>query len=122
MKKDNKKEEVGTGAEASREMLKAIFDDIKKFKKFDDFLISVQAMGGDVNNRVVYDYPLEDMQNYEDKYIKKYTTGSLNDSFIFSDKAKRYRKDENDRPLNTSFSGLLIDSATEYLEQLLDIK
>ena len=25
-------------------------------------------------------------------------------------------------PLNTSFSGLLIDSATEYLEQLLDIK
>ena len=97
MKKDIKKEEVGTGAEASREMLKMIFDDIKRFKKFEDFLVSVQAMGGNRDNWVVYDYPLEDMQKYEDKYIKKYTTGSLNDSFIFSDKAKRYRKDENDK-------------------------
>jgi len=34
------------------------------------------------------------------------------------DKAKLKKK----IPLNTSFSGLLIDSATEYLEQLLDIK
>ena len=97
MKKDSKKEEVGTGAEASREMLKAIFDDIKKFKKFEDFLVSVQAMGGKKNSMVVYDYPLEDMQKYESKYISKYTSGSLNDTFVFSDKAKRYRKDENDR-------------------------
>lgn len=100
MKKDDKKD-VTTGAEASREMIKLIFEDIKKFKKFDDFLVSVQAIGGTVENRVAYDYPLEDMQKYEDKYIKKYTTGSLNDSFIFSDKAKRYRKDDKDRKIPT---------------------
>ena len=57
----------------------------------------------------------------------KYMTQRVNISYQqrdkeYLDKLIEKAKLKKKIPLNTSFSGLLIDSATEYLEQLLDIK
>lgn len=99
MKKEQEKNE-SNGAEPSREMIKEVFNDMKKFKKYEDFLISVQAMK---DTETVLQYPDIDIDKYENKYIKKYMSGSLNDSFVFSDKTIVKRKDEYGKSKNTGF-------------------
>ena len=100
MKKDN---DENVGAEPSKEMLRNFLNDIKRYKKFDDFLLSVKAMGNDNGRLFVIEYPLGDIEKYENSYVKKYSTGSLNDSFVFADKAKRYKQTESGKKISTTF-------------------
>lgn len=93
MKKDNEKEEV-LGAVASNEMIKSIFNEFKKYTTFEDFLVSVKAMGGTQSKRIVYEFPIEQIEEYEKAFVNKHATGSLNDTFVFNDRAKRLKRDD----------------------------
>ena len=90
-----KQADVSLNASASNDMIKSVFTDMKKFTKFYDFLVSVGAMEKNGSRYVALQYNLDDIGLYTQKFVNKHSTGSLNDNFIFEDKAIIYKTDES---------------------------
>jgi hypothetical protein len=69
--------------EITPEMIKAIKRDIKNFTRYDDFLYSVEAIKKSDFLPSVLQYRNEYLEDYENKFIKKYIGNSLNNMFVF---------------------------------------
>lgn len=90
-----KKEPVNISNESSilPETVNKIKNEIRKYKSFDDFLIAKKAVYMRNGNKVVLEFPVEQMKDYCKIYVDNFVVG-LNDSFIFEKYAKRYIKED----------------------------
>lgn len=98
-----KQSEEKLEAEPSNEMVKSIFKQMKKFKKYEDFLVSVGAMKKINSDYSVIKYPKEQLIDYENKLIREHMKTSLNDEYIFSDKSKFTKKSEEGIVYDTGY-------------------
>lgn len=86
-----KKEPLKIENEASilPETISRVKKEISKYKNFYDFLIAKHAMYMNGNNKLVLEFPVEQIKDYTKMHVDHLVTG-INDSFIFEKYAKRY--------------------------------
>lgn len=86
-----KKEPVNIVEESSilPETVKAVKKEIYKYKSFDDFLIAKKAIYIKNGNKIVMEFPVEQIKDYTRMFVDNFISG-LNDSFIFEKYAKRF--------------------------------
>lgn len=90
-----KKEPVNITSESSilPETAKKIKSEINKYKSFDDFLIAKKAIYIKNGNKIVLEFPIDQISDYSKMFVDSFIVG-LNDSFIFEKYAKRYNKED----------------------------
>jgi len=86
---------------ASDEMVGSIKSELKKYKSFKQFLISVNAMIEENDNITIPEYRTEQISNYENIHVNKHKKDSLNDTFVFSDISKRKKTTDEGKKYET---------------------
>lgn len=83
----------------SNTMLQNTFDEINKYKNFDEFCIAKKCTyKNEIGDCVVNVYPIEDMEKYETMFIKKLCE-TTEDYFIFDKLSHLYNYDENGKSI-----------------------